>query len=412
MAIALPSTPQEKAALIQAWKYRWSLHARPAQLEPEGDWRMWLILTGRGWGKTRTAGEEVRSWVESCRYGRLHLVARTAADVRDTMIEGESGLLKICPPWCYPTYEPSKRRLTWPNGAMAILFSAEEPDALRGPQCDAWWADELASWKRMQETWDQLQFGARLGSDVRGVITSTPRPHKLIKELLKRANVRITRGHTMENRRNLAASFLEEMAEKYEGTRLGRQELAGDVLDDNPRALWKRADIEADRVIKAPELKRIVIGIDPSCTDEGDEAGIIAAGKGFDDQYYVMDDASLQATPDAWARVAVNLFRERKGDRLVYESNQGGQMVSLTIKTVDPTIPLRGVHASRGKLVRAEPIAALSEQHKVHHVGCFPELEDELCNYAGDGDSPNRLDAYVYALTELHQRTPGAITVR
>jgi phage terminase large subunit-like protein len=222
----------------------------------------------------------------------------------------------------------------------------------------------------------------------------------------------VTRGHMSENATNLADSFLALMKDKYEGTRLGRQELAGDILDDNPHALWKREQIEADRVVVAPALQRIVVAVDPSITDTGDEAGIIAAGKGFDEHYYCLDDASLQASPDGWARVAVNLFRERKADRLIFETNQGGQMVTLTVKAVDSTIPTRGIHASRGKITRAEPISALSEQHRIHHVGTFPLLEDELCNYDGSGPSPNRLDAYVYALTELHQRAPGAIIVR
>lgn len=412
MALAIPETVEAKAQLVDALRYRWTLHARPEQIEPAGDWSIWFVKTGRGWGKTRTAAELVRHWVETGRFRRLHLVARTAADARDTMVKGVSGILAISPPWFMPIYQPSTRSLVWPNGAQALLFSAEEPDALRGPACDAWWADEMASWKYLEDTWDNLQFGAREGHDVRGIITSTPRPLKFLKELVKRGDVITTSGHTLENRANLAGSFLAQISDKYEGTIKGRQELGGEIMDDDPRALWKRADIEADRVRVAPELVRIVVAVDPSITEDGDEAGIVCAGKGMDGQYYLLDDLSCQASPDAWARKAVNLFRERKADRLVYETNQGGQMVTLTIQTVDRSIPLRAVHASRGKLVRAEPIAALSEQHRVHHVGSFPELEDELCNYIGEGESPNRLDAYVYALTELHMRAPGKIVGR
>lgn len=393
------------------YKYIWKRHARPEQLYPPGDWRIWLIKTGRGWGKTRTACETVRTLVEAGKYGRLHLVARTAGDCRDTMIEGESGMLAISRPSFRPKYEPSKRRLTWPNGAQATLFSAEEPEALRGPQTDFWWADEMASWKYLQATWDQLQFGARLGDDVRGIITTTPKPHKMLKELMKRATTFVTHGHTMENAANLSPHFLEHMKDRYEGTRLGRQELAGEILDDNPAALWKRSQIEADRVDTPPEMERIVVAVDPSCTDTGDEAGIVCCGKSVAGHYYLLDDVSIQASPDAWARAAVLLYQRRQADRIIYETNQGGQMVALTLQTVDRTIPLRGIHASRGKMTRAEPIAALSEQHRIHHVGCFPQLEDELCDYDGTGASPNRLDAFVYALTELHQRTPGVITV-
>lgn len=394
---------------------QWRRTARPSQQEPGTDWDVWAIITGRGWGKTRTAGETITNWAQSGRCKRIHLVARTAADARDTMVEGESGLLAIGDRRDFrPVYEPSKRRLTWSNGAKGILFTADEPDALRGPQCDGWWADEIAAWRYLQETWDMLQFGARLGQNVRGIITTTPRPVKLLKEILARSSTHVTRGNTQENAANLAASFMEQMREKYEGTRLGRQELAGEILDDNPGALWKRSQIDADRLQVLPAgvtLVRIVVGLDPSCTDTGDEAGIIVGAKGSDGRYYALDDASLQGSPDAWARATIAAYHRHKADRVIYETNQGGQMVTLTLATCDKSVPTRGVHASRGKITRAEPIAALSEQHKIIHIGAFPLLEDELCNYDGTAGqaSPNRLDAYVYVFTELHARAPQPI---
>jgi predicted phage terminase large subunit-like protein len=395
----------------------WRILARPDQREPLGDWLIWLIITGRGWGKTRTAGETITNWAQSGRCKRIHLVARTAGDARDTMVEGESGLLRVGDARGFrPLYEPSKRRLTWPNGAQATLFTADEPDVLRGPQNDGWWADEVASWKYGQETWDMLQMCSRLGPRVRGIVTTTPRPIKLLKEILARPSTHTTRGHTMDNAANLAPSFLESIKERYEGTRLGRQELAGEILDDNPSALWKRAQIDADRLTALPAgvtLVRVVVALDPSCTDTGDEAGIVVCGKGSDGIYYLLEDCTLQASPDAWARTAVAAYHRHKADRIVYETNQGGQMVTLTLATIDRTVPTRGIHASRGKVTRAEPVAALAEQHRVKHVGMFPALEDQLCNYDGSPGqaSPNNLDAYVYALTELHQKSPVAAVV-
>lgn len=386
--------------------YDWPLWARPNQLPPETDWLVWLIKTGRGWGKNRSAGETINRWVREGTYKRVHLVARTAGDARDTMVEGESGILAISPPWFRPLYEPSKRRLTWPNGATATLFSAEEPDALRGPQCDCWWADELAAWRYLQETWDQLRLGARLGNRVRGIITTTPRPLKLLREIMKKPTTHVTHGHTFENSANLSPVFLSEVKDRYEGTRLGRQELAGEMLEDNPDALWKRSWIERDKVFKLPDgvtLIRIVVALDPSTTSTGDEAGVVAAGKGSDGEFYVLEDATLQGSPTEWGKAAVTLYHKYKADLLVYESNQGGEMVRLTLNVVDKSIIPKGIHASRGKITRAEPIAALAEQGRIHHVGSFPDLEDELCQWtAGKADSPNRLDAMVWAMTELH----------
>lgn len=388
----------------------WRIHyARDSQLAPDGDWLVWLIQTGRGWGKTRTACEEIQEWVESGKCKRIHLVAATAADARDTMVEGEAGLLAIAPDRCRPEYEPSKRRLTWPNGAIATLFSAEEPNRLRGPACDGWWADELAAWKYCQETWDQLQFGARLGKRVRGIITTTPRPIKLLKEIIAEPTTHVTRGHTYENKANLAPSFLAKIRDRYEGTRLGRQELAGEILDDNPDALWRREWIDRDRVTRLPEgveLSRVVVALDPSATTTGDEAGIVVVGKGSDKHFYIMADSSIQGSPNTWAKQAVAAYNFAKADVLVYESNQGGEMVAQVIESIDRRVNTRPVHASRGKVTRAEPVAARAEQGRIHHVGVFSQLEDELCEWtAGDPNSPNRLDAMVWGVSYLDGTT-------
>ncbi len=382
--------------------YDWPFWARPNQLPPQGDWRVWLLLAGRGFGKSRTGAEWVREQVESGRSRRIALVAPTAADVRDVMIEGESGLLAICPPWNMPVYESSKRRLTWPNGAIATTNSAEEPDRLRGPQHDAAWCDEVAAW-RYPETWDMLMFGLRLGVDPRCVVTTTPKPIPIVRNLLKSPTTAITRGSTYENRANLAEAFFEQIVAQYEGTRLGRQELYAEVLDDVEGALWTRALIDQHRVKVAPELKRIVVAIDPAITasDDSDETGIVVAGLGVDNHGYALDDLSLRASPDGWARRAVEAYHARKADRIVAEVNQGGDMVEYTIRTVDPRASIKKVHAARGKQTRAEPIVALYEQGRIHHVGVLPQLEEQMCNWVPGMDSPDRMDAAVWAFTEL-----------
>jgi phage terminase large subunit-like protein len=378
----------------------WTAQARPNQLPPDGDWRTWLVLAGRGFGKTRTGAEWVREQIESGKCRRMILVGRTTDDVRDVMIEGESGLLTICPPWNKPTWTPSLRRIQWPSGAFALAFSADKPDILRGKQCDGAWADELAAWRR-PETWDQLLMGLRLGNDPRVVVTTTPRPTKIIKALMADASTHLTKGTSYDNRANLAPAFFTAIIKRYEGTRLGRQELNAEVLEDAPGALWKRSNIEALRVGKAPDMTRVVVAIDPSVTTTGDEAGIIVAGKGTDGQGYVLDDLSLQASPHGWGSQAVVAYHRYTADRIVAEVNNGGEMVELTVRTVDPNVSYRAVHASRGKQTRAEPVAALYEQGRVHHVGALPELEDEMCQWETGAASPNRMDALVWALTEL-----------
>ncbi len=384
----------------------WRLYARPAQLPPDdADWITWLILAGRGFGKTRSGAEWVREEVEQGRRGRLALVARTAADVRDTIVEGESGILAVSLPKFRPKWEPSKRRLTWPNGAIATTYTADEPDLLRGPQHDGAWADELAAW-RYPEAWDQLQFGLRLGPKPRVVVTTTPRPTKIIRSLIKHPGTRVTRGSTYDNAANLPPSFLDTILRRFKDTRLGRQELFAEILDDAPGALWKRDQIDATRVDKIPpDLVRVAIAIDPAVTvtDDSDETGIIVGGVDAAGDGYVFDDLSGKYKPHEWAAKAVGAFRTQRANLIVGEVNNGGDMIEHTIRTVDQRVPFKAVHASRGKRTRAEPISALYEQGRVHHVGTLPELEDQLCGWdpATVDKSPDRLDALVWLLHEL-----------
>ena len=401
-------TPQQAAKLTTDWTF-W---ARNEQLAPPGDWRVWLLLAGRGFGKTRTGAETVRARVGAHTARRIALVAPTAADARDVMVEGESGLLAISPPTERPLYEPSKRRLTWRNGAIATTYSADEPERLRGPQHDLAWCDELAAW-RYPQAWDMLMFGLRLGTDPRAVVTTTPRPTKLVKALIADPRVAVTRGTTADNRDNLPPAFLEQIVRRYEGTRLGRQELDGEILDDVPGALWSRALIEAARVAAVPDLQRIVVAIDPAATSGGDsdETGIVVVGKApaadGGGHGYVLADLSGRYTPPEWAKVALAAWRSHGADRIVAEVNNGGDMVEATLRVVDPSVAFTAVRAARGKAARAEPVAALYEQGRVHHLGALPQLEDQMCGFTSDFDrakagySPDRVDALVWGLSEL-----------
>jgi phage terminase large subunit-like protein len=398
--------------------YTWEAWARDKQLaciEAPEDWVVWLILAGRGFGKTRTGAQWVIAQAAADPHARIALVGRTAADVRDVMVDGESGILASSPPWFKPNYEPSKRRLTWPNGAIATTFSSEEPNALRGPQHHFAWADEPAAWK-YPDTWDQLLFGLRLGQKPQVVATTTPRATKFIKNLAKATTTHVTRGTTYENKVNLAPTFLNQVVARYEKTRLGRQELLGQILDDAEGALWKREPmIEALRVIQHPDLKRIIVGVDPSVNDGSladssdtlAETGIIVGGRGIDDHGYVLDDNSLAGSPLEWAREAVTAYYKHKADRIVAEANNGGALVEVTIRVVDKHVSYKAVHASRGKLTRAEPISSLYEQGLMHHVGCFPDLEDQMCNYVAGAKSPDRMDALVWMFTELFVEKKG-----
>jgi len=363
-------------------------------------------MAGRGTGKTRAAGEFVLKEIKEGRARRIALVAKTPADARDVMIEGESGLLSISPPWDKPLYEPSKRRLTWKNGAMALVFSSKEPDQLRGPQYDLAWGDEIRTWYYPQETWDNLLFGLRLGEHPRCVVTTTPLPLRVIKSIMAAADTVITHGTTYENRANLAPSFFSQIISKYENTRLGRQEINAELLEDVPGALWKRSNILC---APAPDLIRVVVAIDPAMTStEGaDETGIIVAGKGMDGRGYVLADRSARVSPDSWAKRAVQGYDDFSADTIIGEVNNGGEMVGLTIRTVRPNVSYKAVHASRGKQVRAQPIAALYEQGKIDHVDSFPELEEQLVTWTPEsGKSPDRLDALVWAFTELFLQEP------
>lgn len=384
----------------------WRVWARPEQLAPDGNWRVWLLLAGRGFGKTRSGAEWVRAQVESGAAKRIALVAPTARDARLVMVEGESGLLSIASAEARPTFAPTKRQLVWPNGAVATLFSADEPDRLRGPQFDAAWCDELAAW-RYPAAWDMLMMGLRLGQNPRAVVTTTPKPVKLIRMLLAAPDCVVTRGTTRDNAANLAPGFLASILKQYEGTRLGRQELDAELLDDMPGALWSRDAIERARVDAAPALRRVVVAIDPAVSsgDDADETGIVVAALGQDGQGYVLDDLSGRYSPHDWAARAIDAYRLHRADRIVAEVNNGGAMVEATLRVLDAGVSYKAVHASRGKLARAEPVAALYEQTRVHHVGAFPALEDQLCAFTGGPmshmASPDRVDALVWALSEL-----------
>lgn len=421
MLSSLPE-PQREAAIAKLstevraeLRWHWPFWARPNQTAPDGDWLTWLVLAGRGFGKTRAGCEWVRSIacgptpLAPGTHGRIAIIAETAADARDVLAEGESGLLAIHPPAFRPLYEPSKRRLTWPNGAIATLYNAVEPDQLRGPQHDAALCDELAKWRYAEDTWDQLQFGLRLGDDPKICVTTTPRPIPVIRELVASSDTVITRGTTMENAGNLAQRFLDKMKSKYEGTRLGRQELEAEILDDVPGALWSRAMFDDQRVKAAPQMQRVVVAVDPSGSsgddDTADDIGIVVAGRGMDGRGYILADWTCDLSPAGWGRRTIEAFDQFKADRIVAEKNFGGAMVESVIKTTRKTAPVTLVTASRGKVQRAEPIAALYEQGRISHVGSFAQLEDQLTSFTGDGyvgkGSPDRADALVWALTEL-----------
>ena len=332
--------------------------------------------------------------------------------MRDVMIEGRSGILSVFPPEQRPAYLPSKRRITFHTGAIATSYSADEPDMLRGPENDTAWADELCAW-RFPDAWDQLQFGLRVGNDPRAIITTTPKPSRLIRDLMKDPHCKVTHGSTFENRANVAKAWLDNILQKYEGTALGMQELHAELLDEMPGALWTRKGIEAARCNSIPTLlQRIVVAIDPATTSKqtSDDTGIVVAGIDTRGVGYLLEDLTCHLSPSRWAEVAVNAYRRWNADRIIAETNQGGDMVEATLRTVDKSIPYLGIHASRNKQARAEPVSALYEQGRVKHVGVFKDLEDELCSWAPNSNmpSPNRLDAVVWALTELMLKNRAA----
>lgn len=400
------------ATLLYDWEGLW---ARPSQLVPPGDWNTWLILAGRGYGKTRTGAETTRSFVEKGLARRIALVAPTAADVRDVMVEGESGLLACCPAWFKAHFEPSKRRITWKRGghevARATLFSAEEPERFRGPQHDFVWGDEPASWLDPDEAWAQLQLGLRLGKKPRAIITGTPKPIDLLIRLLAEVELGrtfVTRGSTYENTANLAANFIEQIGRLYGNSRLGKQEIYGDILTAIA-GIFDMVKVLATRVAKAPEgLDRIVVAVDPAqnSTSGTDETGIMVVGV-KDGHGYVLEDASLKGSPDVWASEVATKFHEWQAESVVAEVNVGGEMVEFTLRTVDASLPVKTVRAMRGKAKRAEPIAALFEQGKIHLVGHHPKLEKQMKTFTGlNGRRDDRTDAMCWGFHDL-LITPG-----
>lgn len=380
----------------------------PALAAGRTPWATWLILGGRGAGKTRAGAEWVRDVACNDAQARIALVGETEHDVRAVMVEGVSGLLSVHPHWERPTWQPSLRRLAWKNGAVAEIFSAENYESLRGPQFTAAWCDELAKWRQAEATFDMLQFGLRLGERPRQVITTTPRPIALLKNLMADPSTALTRAGTVANALNLSASFVEQVFTRYKGTRIGRQELDGEIVEERADALWTRAGLESCRVAAAPELTRIVVAIDPPASSKrgADACGIVAAGRAGDGTIYVIEDASIAgATPQGWASRAITLWRKHAADMLIAEVNQGGEMVSAVLRSIDSGVPVTTTRATRGKYHRAEPVSQMYEQGRVKHAGNFPELEDEMCDFGLDGlssgHSPDRLDALVWAVAGL-----------
>ena len=396
----------------------WLQLARPNQLPPVGDWLTWLILAGRGFGKTRTGAETIAQWARETPRGRFALIGQTFADARDVMVEGESGLLSVFDPaelrggTVDSAWNRSLGELYLKNGAKFKIYSSEKPRQLRGPQHHGAWGDEPATWNDADQgtaddtTWSNLLFGLRLGNDPRVVLTGTPRPTRLIRELLKEEDTVTTRGSTYENIANLAATFKKKVLAKYEGTRLGRQELDGELLEDTPGALWKHADFNREgfrlKFEDLPDLTRIVVGIDPQASQgSGAETGIIVAGRDASGNAYVMGDLSGDFSPSEWANTAIDAYDYHRADAIVPERNNGGDMVESTIRTVRANVSVKTVWASRGKQTRAEPVSSLYQQNKVHHVGAFKDLEDQMTTWVPGEKSPDRLDALVWALTEL-----------
>lgn len=397
----LKSLPDEK--LLQL-KYNWKYWARHEQLPPLRDWTFWLVNAGRGFGKTRCGAEWI---IEQVKQGftKIGLIGSTASSVRDIMVEGDSGILTISRPDFKPLYEPSKRKLTWPNGAIAHTFSAEEPNRLRGPQFEKIWADELAVWK-YPEAWDMAKLSLRLGKKPQAVITTTPKPKRVLKELIADKDCVVTGGSTYDNMQNLSPNFYKTIVNKYEGTTLGQQEIYAVLLEELPDALWQRVIIEKARISdkNLDELVRIVVGIDPAGTgkETSSETGILVCGVDANLEGYVIDDLSCRKRPEGWASQAIKAYHKYKADRIIAEVNFGGDMVEGVIRNVDPNVSYKSIYASRGKRARAEPVSALYEQGRIHHVGVFKDLEDQMCNFTPETKkSPDRIDALVWCFTEL-----------
>jgi phage terminase large subunit-like protein len=422
---SLTCHPEYAAHVIRSeaeWEqivHDWMIQARNDQLAPwrtaaGQPWRTWLILGGRGSGKTRAGAEWVRAQaagrapLADTRSHRIALVGDTIAQVRSVMVEGVSGLLSVYPPAQRPKLEVSRNQLVWDNGTIAQMFAADDPDSLRGPQFDAAWCDELAKWRAPDYAWDVLQFALRLGTLPQCVVTTTPRPLPLLTALLKDAATVVSRSRTADNAANLAPGFLAEMLRRYGSTPMGRQELDGEIVEERMTGLWKRNWLNESRLLARPELVRIVVAVDPpvTATAGSDSCGIVVAGLGIDNRAYVIGDRTVQGRdPATWAKAAVAAYHDYQADTIVVETNQGGDLVVQTFKGLDAFVPVKKVYASRGKYTRAEPVSALYNEGRVAHVGEFPELERQMCDFAADGlangKSPDRLDALVWAITEL-----------
>lgn len=403
-------TLEDKERLI----YNYQFNARTKQLFPAWDWYVWLIKSGRGFGKTYVGSNWVNHRAKVSKFP-IAIIGKNAADVRDIQVEvGDSAILKTAPPWFKPEYQPSKRRLIWPNGVIGILYSAEDPDLLRGPQHGSAWLDELAKFQYPQEVWDNLVMGLRLGDKPQAVITTTPRPLKTITQLIKSPSTHVTSGSSFENRSNLSPVFIQEIINRYDGTRLGRQELYGEVLDDVPGALWTYSNLDLYRVSKHPELVEIVVAIDPavSANEDSNETGIIVAGKDANDHGYVLEDKSGVYSPNQWAEIAISLYDKYQANWIVAEVNQGGDLVENNIQSLariqklegkrqQAYLPYKQVRATKSKYTRAEPVSTLYEKGYISHVGNFKELEDSMCTWLPGEDSPDRMDAMVWSFYHL-----------
>ena len=415
-SLAPVSDPALRAAILASSpriqtqaRFDWDLWARPNQLEPSGDHRFWLVLAGRGFGKTRAGVEWIRRQIETGKSRRAIVIAPTAADCRDTIVEGPSGFIACSPPWDRPKYEPSKRRLTWKNGAQVSLYSSEEPDRIRGVNCDLLLADELCAWK-YPAAWDMAMLALRIGSNPRAMITTTPRPTKLIKDLLDTPETVVTRGSTFDNAENLAKPFLDSILDRYENTRLGRQEIYAEILEDVDGALLSSSMLEELRVVaRRDQLSRVVVGVDPAASsgESADHTGIVIAGLNESGELTALADWSCQLGPAGWARKAIDAYHEFRADLIVAEKNQGGLMVEHTLRSVDANVPIKLVHAKDGKHVRAMPILSLFEQRRAHTTPGLDKLESQLCGFTPQGyegdTSPDSADAFIWAATELTQ---------
>lgn len=409
-------TAEAKAVALRT---EWLDTARDKQLQPKIEHYIWLILAGRGWGKTRTGAQDIALYALRNPNSNCAVVAPTHGDLRRVCFGGPSGLISIIPRECFlksndqKGYSSSVSEIRLFNGSKITGYAAQEPERLRGPQFHRAWCDEVAAW-RYPETFDQLMFGLRLGKKPQCVITTTPKPTKLIKDLVERKDVLVTSGSTFENEANLADSALSMLKDKYEGTNLGRQELYAEIIEDFEGALWKPELIDKARIDDDRDLSQIIVAIDPAVTANAnsDETGIVVVGKDYNNHYYVLEDLSGRHPPEKWGRIAVNAFYEWEADRIVAEVNNGGDLVERLIRNIDSQISYRSVRATRGKILRAEPISALYEQERVHHVGAFSELESQMCSYTGDtNSSPDRLDALVWGLTEL-SKSKGQVNWR